>query len=70
MPYRNCLGRMRGKVSLAPINIMRIPEMLYESRVDILISTKIALWDVLASCTRESSLDADIVAASITANDF
>ena len=61
---------MRGKVSLAPINIMRSPEMLYESRVDILISIKIALWDVLASCTRESSLDADIVAASITANDF
>ena len=80
------LGSMPGKASLKaneyyahPRNVFwRIIASLgnaahdlpYASRVDMLISTKIALWDVLASCTRKSSLDADIVASSITANDF
>lgn len=40
----------------------------YESRTQLLKSAGIALWDVLASCTRESSLDSDIDAAR--ANDF
>ena len=80
------LGSMPGKASLKAHEYYAHPrnafwriiaslgnaahDLTYESRVDMLISTKIALWDVLASCTRKSSLDADIVAASITANDF
>ncbi len=46
------------------------PGLPYALRIGMLTSRKIALWDVLKSCTRNSSLDADIVASSITANDF
>ena len=42
----------------------------YKTRTQILKSAGIALWDVLASCTRHSSMDADIEADSICANDF
>ncbi|MFZ3064225.1 MAG: DNA-deoxyinosine glycosylase [Nitrospirota bacterium] len=42
----------------------------YESRVYRLKSYRIALWDVLKSCTRKSSLDSDIDESSITPNDF
>lgn len=44
------------------------PDLPYAQRLAILKSSGIALWDVLASCERESSLDADIRAE--TANDF
>jgi len=46
------------------------PTLPYEARTQILKSSGIALWDVLASCTRHSSMDADIDAGSISANDF
>ena len=42
----------------------------YEKRLDILRSNNIALWDVMKTCIRNSSLDADIVPASIIINDF
>ena len=42
----------------------------YALRIKILKSNGIALWDVLASCTRESSLDSDIDQASARANNF
>lgn len=46
------------------------PELPYESRTQILKSAGIALWDVLASCKRYSSMDSDIDQASIYPNDF
>ncbi len=46
------------------------PTLPYGARIQILKSAGIALWDVLASCTRHSSMDADIEADSICANDF
>ncbi len=46
------------------------PTLPYETRTDRLNSAGIALWDVLASCTRSGSMDADIEADSISTNDF
>jgi hypoxanthine-DNA glycosylase len=42
----------------------------YTQRIQILKSNGIALWDVLASCIRESSLDSDIDKTSVCPNNF
>lgn len=42
----------------------------YEDRLRELKSARIALWDVMQSCTRVGSLDVRIDAGSITVNDF
>jgi len=42
----------------------------YEERAARLKAYGLAVWDVLQSCHREGSLDADIDASSIEANDF
>ena len=42
----------------------------YDRRIAALRKRRIALWDVLASCTRATSLDSDIEASSIAVNDF
>lgn len=46
------------------------PALPYAQRIDYLQQAGIAVWDVLASCQRPGSLDADIHAASAQANDF
>ncbi|MDD2800654.1 MAG: DNA-deoxyinosine glycosylase [Methylobacter sp.] len=46
------------------------PALDYVERASTLMSAKIALWDVLKSCYRSSSLDADIDKSSIVVNDF
>ncbi len=46
------------------------PALPYEERVRVLQSAGIALWDVLESCARVTSLDADIENGSLIANDF
>ena len=80
------LGSMPGEVSLQagqyyahPRNsFWRVMDDLigagmalpYESRVYRLKSRRIALWDVLKSCTRKGALDSNINESSITPNDF
>jgi len=44
--------------------------MAYAERTAALIRQGIALWDVLASCSRPGSLDASIDPASVTPNDI
>lgn len=46
------------------------PTALYSDRVAILRRSRVALWDVLETCERASSLDSDIAEASIVPNDF
>jgi TDG/mug DNA glycosylase family protein len=42
----------------------------YRERTDSLVRHRFAVWDALASCVREGSLDADIDDTTILANDF
>lgn len=61
---RNHFWRMMG--TLVGFN----PELPYAARVHALKSAGIAVWDVLHSCMRVGSLDANIDHASLATNDF
>lgn len=80
------LGSMPGKVSLRAGQYYAHPRnafwpilgrllgfdaaLAYDDRVARLHQAQVGVWDVLAACTRTSSLDSDIVEASIVPNDF
>ncbi|MFA5941978.1 MAG: DNA-deoxyinosine glycosylase [Sinimarinibacterium sp.] len=61
---RNAFWPIMGEISGA------LPALPYEQRALKLRAAGIALWDVLASCTRPGSLDSDIAPDSIHPNDF
>lgn len=61
---RNAFWRIMGELVGAS------PELGYARRLRRLRQSGIALWDVLAACTRDGSLDAAIDAGSIIANDL
>lgn len=62
--HRNSFWSIMGDLISAP------PTLPYASRIQILKCNGIALWDVLASCSRESSLDSDIDKTSASPNDI
>src|SRR5262247_1797306 len=80
------LGSMPGKVSLRAKQYYAHPQNAfwkiaaalldfdarapYEARLTALRARQIALWDVMKSCTRASSLDSDVVESSIVPNAF
>lgn len=61
---RNAFWRIMGDLFAAG------PDLPYAQRLEKLQAAGVALWDVMAACERPGSLDADIVAASVQANDF
>ena len=61
---QNLFWRILGEITGAA------PSLPYGARARALKSSGIALWDVLASCAREGSLDSAIDDASVRANDF
>ncbi|MDP3479193.1 MAG: DNA-deoxyinosine glycosylase [Desulfoprunum sp.] len=46
------------------------PDLSYRERLALLTANRLALWDVIETCCRPSSLDSDIEQASIRVNDF
>ncbi|MCB1908557.1 MAG: DNA-deoxyinosine glycosylase [Rhodocyclaceae bacterium] len=80
------LGSMPGRLSLARVRYYAHPrnafwpimasllgfadDAPYPLRCRALLAGGVALWDVMASCRRRGSLDADIDEASIIANDI
>jgi len=83
---RLILGSMPGKASLAAGQYYAHPRNAfgqgmaatlewpalppYGERCAALLAQRIAVWDVLKTCTRGSSLDSDIDPVSIVVNDF
>jgi hypoxanthine-DNA glycosylase len=50
--------------------LLHLPDQGYAARVRALNQLGYAVWDVLQSCSRATSLDSDIVERSIRPNDF
>ena len=53
---QNRFWKVMGNVCNEP----KLPELDYETRLQILLNSNIALWDTIKSCKREGSLDSDI----------
>jgi len=60
---RNCFWPLMAE-------ILKLPDEDYPERTRRICLLGYAVWDVLQSCTRATSLDSDIVEGSIRPNDF
>lgn len=76
MPSRESLRQQRyyahPRNSFWPIisKLLELEELEYARRAERVSQQGIAIWDVLQTCFRSSSLDSDIDDSSITTNDF
>lgn len=61
---RNAFWPIMGEICGA------LPALSYAERMNVLLSKGIGLWDVIKSCHRKTSLDADIEETSIVVNNF
>jgi len=61
---------MLGIINDKPASYQLPDQFDYETRIAQLLGYGIGLWDVLAQCDRDGSLDSAIVSDSIVVNDF
>ncbi len=61
---RNSFWLIMGRLLGAELSLS------YSQRTQVLLSKKVAVWDVLKACQRQGSLDAKIKTLSMTVNDF
>jgi len=76
MPSRESLARHRyyahPRNAFWPIlsSLLELPEAGYEDTAEQVARRGIAIWDVLETCVRSTSLDSDIEGGSVVVNDF
>jgi hypoxanthine-DNA glycosylase len=61
---RNAFWRIMGDLFGAG------PELEYQARLERLLASRVALWDVIAECRRPGSLDSSIAEDGLVTNDF
>ena len=61
---RNAFWRIMGELVGAG------PELEYQARLERLLASRVALWDVIAECRRPGSLDSSIAGDGLVTNDF
>jgi len=64
------LGEVLGNAAASGAMVSGLREAPYMEKLRAIKSAGIALWDVLASCHRKGSLDADIASEMLVANNF
>lgn len=61
---QNAFWRIMGEL------VGAAPELPYAERLERLVASRVALWDVVAAAVRPGSLDSNIVKDTVVVNDF